>query len=284
MLASNVVMSSALNIPNIPNFSNLVLFICQLFIDGNFRIGHILYDPTVFDGRLLTEIEMNCPNQWKITDITKPSISPWNPENTDDILQLIFFDPNNLSEKIYLFNEYSTHHQIFAFCSNDESDIEKPLSIIGKLNPISLLSFSTLVLHFDTDNGMIHINWIPNILTDGNGKTEKKLSLDSKAISVRNQNTDIDRLNLFDQTFGKYEEKHKTAIISSGWIEGNVLSTELATNRRKRHFTNYYLLALNTFMRVRFIINSNIKAPPIYQNYMLKQHKFYKELFYDYKS
>lgn len=89
----------------LPNFHNLALFICHLFIDGQFRNGHIFYDPNVFQvGQLISEIQSTCPTSipWISTDVTDKPVLPWKSnERTDHILQLIFFDPNRRNEAYF---------------------------------------------------------------------------------------------------------------------------------------------------------------------------------------
>lgn len=110
-------------IPNLvvsPNFRNLALFICYTFIGGNFRHGHILYDPNIFNDNLISEIDSNCPAQipWQATDIIQLSLLPVNSgERTDHILQLIFLDPEHLEENISEFERFLTFYRIFIFVS-----------------------------------------------------------------------------------------------------------------------------------------------------------------------
>lgn len=57
-----------------PNFVNLSLFICQLFVGGNFRIAHILYYPEAFDDRFISLLDATCSVQipMVIIDATGP--------------------------------------------------------------------------------------------------------------------------------------------------------------------------------------------------------------------
>lgn len=277
--ASNALISS---VPNILNFYNLAVFICQLLIDGRFRSGHILYDRNVFDSRLITEIESICPRQfpWQISDISQPFIPPWESHKlTDNILQLIFCDPKFMSEEIDQFEGYFIHYQIFIFSSIDETDTEGPISVIKKLNRLLLRRLSTLVLHYNTENGLIHVHSIPHILTDGSRKSEEPLDLDPRAIALRNQKTDIDNEDLFDRAFGNCERKQSIVIGVDGWIEKNDRSKEFATNPRKLFFINYYFLTLKApYLKMSPLILQKSKIVRQYQNFMLKPRKYYKEL------
>lgn len=64
-----------LSIQNVSKFHNLALFLCHLFIDGHFRHVHTLYDPKIFNGQFMAEINSICPVEipWRLADITKPS-------------------------------------------------------------------------------------------------------------------------------------------------------------------------------------------------------------------
>lgn len=100
--------------PSISNVHNLAMFICHLFIDGNFRYCHILYDPKVFDNQLTNQIDSICLVQipWLTSDITQGSLSPWQAnERTDPVLQLIFFDPKYSTEQNNKFSEYLSLNQ-----------------------------------------------------------------------------------------------------------------------------------------------------------------------------
>lgn len=277
MPVSNALISS---IPNIPNLYNLAVFICHLLIDGHFRSGHILYDPNVFDGHLITEINSICPRQfpWQTTDITQNSIRPWSyNENTDNIMQLIFFDPKTMPEKMARFYDHFIHYQIFIFSTIDEIDAEEPISMIKKLNPLLLLRLSTLVLHYNTENGLIHIYSIPNMLTDDSGILGEPLVLDSKAIAMRNQKTDTDHPDLFDRTFGNFGKRPPTRMSASGWNDGNHRLTEFNDNPRKLFVTNYYYLILDApYLEVSFINPHNLSVTSM--NFKIKQRKYYKEL------
>lgn len=87
----------AVTVSQPPNFHNLTLFICHLFINGHFRTSHIMYDSTMFDGQFMTQTNSIFPQsiRWKFTDISAPSLNPFGDpfDSYDNILQLIFFDP-----------------------------------------------------------------------------------------------------------------------------------------------------------------------------------------------
>lgn len=74
-----IVLNHLVPIPNISNSSKLALFIRHLFVNGNFRFGHILYDPNEFNSDLTARIDTTCLVQipWQTTDITQSSLLPW---------------------------------------------------------------------------------------------------------------------------------------------------------------------------------------------------------------
>lgn len=113
------------------NYSELAIFICHLFIDGHFRTGHILFNPKIFDGHLLNEIDMICPQTipWISTDITENVAFPWNsPSSTDHILQLIF-DETKYSTGHAVDQDWHTIYHIFVCLLNDSDDWKKSIPV-----------------------------------------------------------------------------------------------------------------------------------------------------------
>ena len=111
------------NITNISHFYNLTLFICQLFGDGHFRVGHVMHDTQVFDNNFITQTEAICPYQipWQMMDIDKtPVPSDKQHEPTDHILQMIFLSPNKLAADIDRFHEHFTMYRVFIFAVYSE--------------------------------------------------------------------------------------------------------------------------------------------------------------------
>lgn len=149
MISSNILA------PNNLHFYNLAIFVCHLFIDGQFQTGHIIYDPNAIQvTQLITEIQANCSRSipWLSTDVTKgPRQSPWKPyENTDHVLQLILFDPEKLSE-ISKFEKILTFYRLFIFLStvnNDELKINEKFA--------SSSSRDSVVLYYNPETGSIN--------------------------------------------------------------------------------------------------------------------------------
>lgn len=137
-----------LSFPNFSNFYHLAVFICNLFIDGHFWNGHILYDSNVFDVNLLNEIESVCPVyiQWLTTDITQlHSFTLRTGDQTDHIFQLIFFDPNHLEDKIGQITDYLTVYRAFILTSTvDGINLKAPTLMINQLD--RRLSLKSLIV------------------------------------------------------------------------------------------------------------------------------------------
>lgn len=203
---------SDLLVPSIPyntGFYNFAFFICHLFIDGHFRNGHILYDPNVFDDNLLNHIESVCPVQipWLTTDITKSSSIPWKVnDRTDDILQLIFFDPHHMENDINQFKDHLTIYRVFILTPNvDGINLKTTTNEIEELD--RSLGLKSLMVHYDSQN----VHWI-----DDNGNLEEVFN-DQHATQGHMNNDRFERL--FDRTFGKFEQNYTICVKTFGVFE-----------------------------------------------------------------
>lgn len=250
MLISSALISSA---PNISNFYNLALLICQLLIDGNFRNAQILYDPQIFDGRLMDDFGSVCSSSfpWRTMDITQALPSHYNQdEHTRNDLQLIFLDPNHSADTIDQFKELFTFYSIFVLASTNELDAK--VQNLGQ-------TFNITTLYYNMETGSVII---------GDDFTEKS---DPKVHK--------DQVNSFNWTFGRKEQMKSIVVRVGGWFRDDVQSTDLESNPRRRFFTNYYLQMLNTrFIHVTFQNAANPKSPPKNQLFVVQQRKLYKEL------
>lgn len=181
---------------NISNFHNLALFICQLFIDGQFRTGHILHDPNVFQvDQFITEIQSNCSSSvlWLSTDVNEPFQLPWkSEERTDHIIQLVFFDPENVLKKIEDFKQLFTFYRLVAFpaSSTDVMGLNKMKTI-----PESIFSNSLFLTYNTTANGSACIYWI-----------RKSDESNERSVEIIYEQDKDSPKNLFDAIFGKYEK------------------------------------------------------------------------------
>lgn len=255
-------------------------------MDGNFRNGHILYDPDIFDGHLVTEIESICPRPfpWQTTDITRPS-EPRNPnESTDRILQLIFFNPETLAEEIVHSEEYFTYYRMFVFSSPNEIDAEEPVTVIKGQN----INFGStnFVLHHNTETELIYIHGLPNT-ADASVELEKLMRPDPKAIALPNSKFNVDNVNLFDRTFGKHDQLQSIMIRVGGYfhVSPSYRGTDFKAHPSRLYFTNYYLRTLNTpYIKVSYVNVENQKEPTKDEIITVNQRKYYKELSNDFQQ
>lgn len=201
---------SIFSVQTLPSFHNLAIFICHLFIDGHFRQGNILYDPKVFNDRLLVEIDSVCPSRipWQSNDVTQLYLSDCHvSERTDHILQLIFFDSNDLMENIEQYQECFTYYRIFVFSSFDDTKLNQQKSITKQLNRISSanmliaqhnLKDDAVFIHSMSENENINDNSLQNIIYRCDecenkfwpsygqtfGKYERDLSISMKVVGM----------------------------------------------------------------------------------------------------
>lgn len=203
-------------IPNVSgpsHFYNLAFFICQLFVDGQFQTSHIIYDPNVFSSQLITEIQLNCPYSiaWVTTDVNRPPSQLWQPnQNTDRILQLVFFDPDHLPKDINDFKGLYTFYQIFVISSDKQKTVEHQISLL-KQSKMVQTGNSLILVHGSLDGSpiWIHRSSFGEAMARGD---EICLNDDINTIGTNDQMCKSDRKNLFDQTFGGYERTWLTAV------------------------------------------------------------------------
>lgn len=185
---------------NAPNFHYLALFICHLFGHGPFRTLHILHNPNLFDHRLLVEIDSLCsdPIPLYLTDISQPALSPWSEQdNVDNVLQIIFFDFENLATEIERSGDKLQLYRIFVFQSiGILASMDQKLLFETKKR---IYDTRTLVSHYNDSSVSIYIENNSNDQSNGNVK------LKQEPIFIFNQETSVDGMNLFDKTFGEYE-------------------------------------------------------------------------------
>lgn len=185
---------------NAQNFHYLALFICHLFGHGPFRTLHILHNPNFFDHHLLIELDSLCPDPIPIylTDISQPSLNPWSElDNVDNVLQIIFLDFENLATEIEQFSDKFQLYRIFVFTSPEiiaSMDQKLPFETKKQIHDAR-----TLVLHYNSSSVSLYIEHNSNDQWNGNVK------LKQNPIFIFNRETNVDGINLFDQTFGEYE-------------------------------------------------------------------------------
>lgn len=217
----------AAKITSVSNFRNLALFVCHLVIGGQFRTGHILFDPHIFDTEFGTEIRSKCPNSivWLMTDVTKPFSPPWQPnENTDRVLQLILMDQEHFPTDFEKLTEMFTLYRIFVFWSKEEMILNDKLinTMVKSTHP----QYSTsIVLKFNLEHGTMALYNIQmnSEMCENSEKTQnnenieigEKLenscwSVDVKPIHLseelqKSKNLNLNSEGIFSLTFNDYE-------------------------------------------------------------------------------
>lgn len=252
------------------SFHNLALFICHLFIDGHFRNAHILYDPNVFDAHLLNEVDSVCPVQipWLITDVTQPRSVLWQNDNrTDHILQLIFFDPNHLEDEIHQSKHHLTIYRAFIFTSDvDEFNLRAPITLVKELD--RGLGLKSLIVQYKSEN----VQW--------NGENDDLGEIFDGKHTKQGEMKDNRHGNLFDRTFGKFEQNLSICIRSYAFTKGkDAASITPTVEQEYLYMSNYFNATLDkSFVHMRFGRLDNIFEPQVDTVVLRRQRKYYKEL------
>lgn len=273
MLTSNALISS---VSSSANFLNLAIFICQLFIDGKFRSGNILYEPVAFDDRFLSELESICPYSipWQLIDVTKPfQSSKDDPFST--ALQLNFFDLKRLVENEFRYFTPVAHYQICI--STSISGIDTKLISAIKNSPLAFV-FITLIVEYNTEIGLINIHWTKDV-GDVTKKSEERFVVEPNAIDIWGGKTNAAHDNLFERTLGMYEKRRPIVFNIDGLRTKIYKETAFDLNPRLGYFVNYHYFALYpSLIRVTFMKSNNqeIDSDEIW---IPKLYKYYRELF-----
>lgn len=254
---------------NVTVVHHLALFICHLFIDGNFRTAHFLYKPNTFEFDWLLKIDRVCPEPIPLylTDITLPWDWPWNADdNKDNVLQLCFFDPSQLSKDINeLQSKGDAYYRVFAFDSVAMADKTKGALALKALR--QLPHSNDLIVHYKPKNVSVYPN---------NG-----MSTEQNPILIVDEKTNFAGINLFDHTFGEFERSHAIALNLLLFVDSNGVETAIRF-RVDVLILHYYHQQLNnsyinmTWVDLRKNIVTNKICAPQPRNY-------YKELSSEYK-
>lgn len=225
-------------LPSTPsNFGNLILFICHLFIDGDFRTSNILFDPNLFDFNLITEFDnSNCSVwiPWTFIDLTKIEHLKEEPNYYFDeqTLQLIFIDMTD-NNSIKSLNEFSSFYRLFIFISSkNESVLHLHSDKDSMLRFMDISNFSPLILMYDQ-------------IMD---RTSIYLRIENHLTQILNQRMDHPLKNVFSKTFSQYDKKWQLTYL----IVGN---TSCHINEIKKHSTQ---LQRDIFMSKLFIRTFNV--------------------------
>lgn len=275
----------SLTVPNLSNFYSLALFICQIFMNGPFQFGHILYDPNILNDQLLTEIASICPVAipWQTDDITNPSSSPISNLNdrTDHIFQLIFFDPKHLAKQIDHHKDQLCFYRIFIFL--DDIEVKNSVtSLIGKLNPI--LSSSPLIVHYDSKSDSVLVNLVSNSESGKSIDYSDEFPEFENGKKINGEQPE----HLFNQTFAKYDRMRTIAIgvVVLFWrVEDYSKHESLVPQLGNIYFSNYFYETLKaSHINMSCETFSNATAPKETQILEHKHRKYYNELSLQYSA
>lgn len=272
MVALNLLTSS---VSNISNLQNLALFICHLFIDGHIRIGHIIQDPNVFDGQLNSKMNSVCPIQIPCltTDITQSFSLPWSAnDRTDHILQLIFFDPNNLANQIdQLKNTYTFYRVLIFFINADQNELKNRIRSIVHLNSV--------VLEYNLKADSVSVF---QVFESGEGSNNID-NVEQNAFIQLDQATFARHDNLFDTIFGEFEAMRPLNFQASGvfWKLGDF--STLIPFLGYIYRANYFFTAFNiSYFNWTYLLYTDSNVVSKYYLSSHKQRKYHKELLIDY--
>ena len=264
-------------ISNAPKFRYLAIFICHLFASGSFRTVHIVYHPNAFDHDILTQINSICtdPVPIYLTNIDQPFKIPYQKCDTfDNILQIIFLDPEHLADEIEQFGgENFALYRIFVFSSIDIINrIDQNLLFKTKNR---ILDIRTLILHYDESSVSVYIE---------SEQSNENVIVIQEPIFILNEETDIGIVNIFEKTFGVYERMESIDIyrLDYYYISPNNLRPSLYL---EDIFINYNHFQLKrSFINIMWLNKFNLAQSKIYhRNVIENPPKYYKEKTLNYK-
>lgn len=267
-------------ISTVSNFHCLALFICHLFADGSFRTVHILYHPNAFDHNILMQIDSICfdPIQFYFTNIIQSFQTPHQESDSiDDILQIIFFNPENMASEIEQFGgDNFALYRIFVF-SSIEIITALDQNLLFKTEK-RIFDTRTLILHYNESNASV---FIENSFSEQSIET---VNSRQEPIFILNHEINLENVNLFDRTFGAYEQMESIDIYR---INHYVSLLKLQPSLYLHDiFESYCHLHLNrSFIITIWIHKRNSLLPRIYHRTVIdnEQREYYKEESLDFK-
>lgn len=241
--------------PDIPNFHTLALFVCHLFIDGDFRTGHLVYDQQIIDDRLTIEVNSICKHQipWTTTDINTPNFSQWiSRENSDYILQVIV---PNLTKSTQFTGELKKQlrfYRLFIFISTGNLDMNE--TVLALKNTGLTNDSNSLVLFYNLIKHSIKVHWI--MTEEDLAESSRKIfDFNVKINQIQHQQKQSKAENLFHQTFGISELLGGFGIHV---IQGNNFSNKLYMKSGDQYFANFIYLEQNaTYIDVGILHHKN---------------------------
>lgn len=298
--------------PNIVNLSKLALFICHLFVDGQFRFVHILHDSKVLHiNQLLSEIQSMCPQPipWLSNDLIDspsmhstgsmasmdlitftPSMPCKSTYRSDQILQLIFFDLDNIPASTIAFKYFITFYHIIVFISTDDLMFHNRMAVLRKStsNPLSksiilLYNSTNLLIYdgFDSNERRQNMNFALENISKFEFSNAKHPAASADRRTVASDG------NIFEITFKTYNEKWKIAI-----SYGITIPYNQAKNVDKIYeildgnpfFANFFLWNLNATQIVSTTLHANGTRSSRVHKTNNNTGQVYKELSTQYES
>lgn len=256
-------------------YYHLALFICHLFIDGQFRTAHFVYKSSTFDSDLLLQIDKLCPARIPSysTDLTLPWEWPWNRnDNINTVLQLNILSSNNLTGDIDELENGFAYYRVFCFASIDAMDSNQQTSIFATLR--DLTNSKNLIVYYNAQNASIFIDPIA-----ANFHSNPKL------VYVVNRDANYRQVNLFDQTFGEFERTQSIAVrrIISSIKKLHGVEFSPIFHPEVLRIQYYHLHLKNAFIYMTWV--DYLEHPPFETNRycLLQPSNYYKELTYKYQ-
>lgn len=223
------------------------------------------------------------PIPWLFTDVTtEPQQLPWKPdEQTDHILQLIFFVPDYLAMSVYEFKSFFTFYRLFIFSSSDDNvNNDERIS--------SGFDIDVLVLYFNQETASINIYILMNrhqIIKATNEKVKTCSHIIEKVFD-KSDISESKRGNFFESIFQKYEENWK--IVIKHLANRDCINTEKV--KKSYNIVNGYPFAVNFYYSVleatSILQERTCRYPKLKwtEHVYRKYQPFYKELSTEYEK
>lgn len=234
------------------SFVNLSLFICKIFVGGNFRVAHILYHPDALDDRLVSELHATCSAEipmifvnYSATEIGRCTnvglCEHPKSERNDHILQLIFLTQKQILHSFYRVKPLLTFQRFFIYSTNKGPDFDQ--KVYDKLISVTVpLSKSMLLAHNHLRDTFRLYALVPS------------LSDNIKAMDVKNTK-EIPQKDLFNNVFGDLQFKPRLSVT---YFENIVCYThhQKEFSKREQVFANFYYEQ----MQMSFIDVASVKC------------------------
>lgn len=251
------------------NLKSMALFVCNLYISGQFGTVQFIFDSTMLNNQLIIDLNFNCPVFIPI--LTARSTGAQFPlssqsKRTDQILQIILLDryetpfgPKNITDRL---KDYIAFYQIYvAPVAGVREDLIRNL----EKNYVKDDFSNALLLVHNSSSGTNEMYSRENL---------------NEPINLTNQNS---MENIFAETFGKLES---FSILGVLYSHGSTCHNEYESRRYvfaiyQRFLTNYYAARLN----ISFLEGASTICEGGTQSIYVRNHPqseyMYKELFFE---